>query len=112
MRAVWGGGTQSILKREAARYYKTHVKLNSALGELDHPNPTSKTFRQLCTDSVSHRVRLSPAPPHQRTTLIAPLAHATPPCTLYPIPTVIGVAYPVSHQHNARAAGDLYMYWL
>lgn len=47
---------KSILKREAARYYKTHVKLNRALGELDHPNPTSKTFRQLCTDSVSHRV--------------------------------------------------------
>jgi len=49
--------TQSILKREAARYYKTHVKLNRALGELDHPNPTSKHFRQLCTESVSHRVR-------------------------------------------------------
>ena len=48
---------QSILKREAARYYKTHVKQNRALGELDHPNPTSEHFRQLCTESVSHRVR-------------------------------------------------------
>jgi len=46
---------KSILKREAERYYKTHVKLNRALGELDHPDPHSEHFRALTPENISHR---------------------------------------------------------
>lgn len=45
-----------ILKREAERFYETHVTQNRALGELDHPNPHSETFRSLTLENVSHRV--------------------------------------------------------
>eukprot|EP00959_Pyramimonas_sp_CCMP1952_P057085 1191722-Pyramimonas_sp.AAC.1 len=43
--------------REAERYYASHVKTHCALGELDHPNPSSPNFRSLTLDNVSHRVR-------------------------------------------------------
>jgi len=42
--------------REAERYYASHVKTHCALGELDHPNPSSPNFRSLTLDNVSHRV--------------------------------------------------------
>lgn len=47
---------KDILKRESERYYETHVKTHCALGELDHPNPTSDNFRSLTVDNISHRV--------------------------------------------------------
>mmetsp|Transcript_1518 Transcript_1518/g.1727 ORF Transcript_1518/g.1727 Transcript_1518/m.1727 type:complete len:360 (-) Transcript_1518:514-1593(-) len=47
---------KAILQREAERFYDSHVKPNFALGELDHPNPHSETFRSLTLENVSHRV--------------------------------------------------------
>jgi len=47
---------KELLKREADRYYKSHVLTHRALGELDHPNPHSEFFRTLTLENVSHRV--------------------------------------------------------
>lgn len=45
-----------LLQREAAAFYERHVRNRRALGELDHPAPTSPTFRCLNDANVSHQV--------------------------------------------------------
>jgi len=45
-----------LLQREAAKFYDRHVRHRRALGELDHPPPTSPTFRCLNDSNVSHQV--------------------------------------------------------
>lgn len=45
-----------ILKREVGVYYGRHVIHQRALGELDHPAPTSNTFRSLDAANVSHQI--------------------------------------------------------
>ena len=44
-----------ILKREVGVYYGRHVLHQRALGELNHPAPTSNTFSSL-DDKVSHQI--------------------------------------------------------
>lgn len=46
---------QDTLKREADRYYITHVKPGKAFGELDHPDSNSAMFRSLDGTNVSHQ---------------------------------------------------------
>ena len=45
-----------LLQREASVFYSAHVRMCRALGELDHPPPTSATFRSLNLANVSHQV--------------------------------------------------------
>ena len=45
-----------LLEREARTFHHNHVRMNRALGELDHPNPASPTFRSLNLNNVSHQV--------------------------------------------------------
>ena len=45
-----------LLQREAAKFHDRHVRHRRALGELDHPPPTSPTFRCLNDSNVSHQV--------------------------------------------------------
>ena len=45
-----------LLQRQAAAFYDRHVRNRRALGELDHPAPTSPTFRCLDVSNVSHQV--------------------------------------------------------
>jgi hypothetical protein len=47
---------KTLLTREASSFYERHVRANRALGELDHPPPTSETFRCLNDANVSHHV--------------------------------------------------------
>ena len=44
------------MQRQAAAFYDRHVRNRRALGELDHPAPTSPTFRCLDVSNVSHQV--------------------------------------------------------
>ena len=47
---------QSTLKREVALFEQRHVLKGTALGELDHPNYSSKYFKSLNLPNVSHQV--------------------------------------------------------
>ena len=47
---------KTLLQRQAAAFYDRHVRNRRALGELDHPAPTSPTFRCLDVSNVSHQV--------------------------------------------------------
>jgi|AntRauMFilla1563_2_1112583.scaffolds.fasta_scaffold174123_1 hypothetical protein len=68
---------QDILKRESERYYETHVKTHCALGELDHPNPTSDNFRWLTVDNISHRVSAITRRDVPRTVIISVTGHVS-----------------------------------
>lgn len=47
---------RDVLFRETEKFRLAYVETNKALGELDHPNPTSPTFRCLSYNNVSHQV--------------------------------------------------------
>ena len=45
-----------LLQREAEVFWNAHVRMDRALGELDHPHAKSPTFRSLNLNNVSHQV--------------------------------------------------------
>lgn len=47
---------KSVLKREVARFEREHIQQGTALGEVDHPNYSSRYFRNLNLPNVSHQV--------------------------------------------------------
>ena len=44
------------MKREADKFFASHVAAGKAFGELDHPDPNSPLFRNLDGRNVSHQV--------------------------------------------------------
>lgn len=47
---------QSVLKREVRKFKRSHIKVGTALGELDHPSYSSCYFRFLNIANISHQV--------------------------------------------------------